>query len=187
MTNLQERKFLFILSSFIQNDRSWSWCLRGVKWPSSPEGKPCSECRAIFGLFLHVQFLWAGPPPGQLGLGDPPNFVQIGIVHEDRRVTVPRETPALNNEGNLNQSRAPPGTATRSTPPYIYSKAALTIKHPQGLITSNRIMDRRFPSVLLKISYPSFWFNYDKFTREKIFIYPFKLKFTLFWSPYFFT
>ena len=66
-------------------------------------------------------------------------------------------------------------------------KAALTIKPLQGLIASNRIMDRRFPSVLLKISYPSFWFNYDKFTREKIFIYPFKLKFTLFWSPYFFT
>ena len=35
-------------------------------------------------------------------------------------------------------------------------KAALTIKPLQGLIASNRIMDRRFPSVLLKISYPSF-------------------------------
>lgn len=54
-------------------------------------------------------------------------------------------------------------------------KAALTIKPLKGLIASNRIMDRRFPSVLLKISYPSFWFNYDKFTREKIFIYPFQL------------
>ena len=36
------------------------------------------------------------------------------------------------------------------------TKAALTIKPLQGLIASNRIMDRRFPSVLLKISYPSF-------------------------------
>ena len=101
--------------------------------------------------------------------------MKIGGSHDP---TVPRETPALNNEGNLTQSRAPPGTATRSTPPYLYSKAALTIKHLQGLIASNRIMDRRFPSVLLKISYPSFL---------KIFIYPFKLKFTLFWSKYFFT
>ena len=42
-------------------------------------------------------------------------------IEGSRDPPVPRETPAQNNEGLLVLSSVPPGTATRSRPPYLYS------------------------------------------------------------------
>ena len=41
-------------------------------------------------------------------------------IEGSRDPPVPRETPAQNNEGLLVLSSVPPGTATRSRPPYLY-------------------------------------------------------------------
>ena len=42
-------------------------------------------------------------------------------IEGSRDPPVPRETPAQNNEGLLVLSSVPPGTDTRSRPPYLHS------------------------------------------------------------------
>ena len=54
----------------------------------------------------------------------PLTLLTLGVytkIEESRDPPVPKESPAQNNKGLLVLSSVPPGTATTSRPPYLYS------------------------------------------------------------------